>query len=187
MFNYPTSLPIPPRDNLVSDLLRSFLNGNRRGLPLPYFIKTKTNCTRVTYLQIYKDGNKAVISCSSDAFALCLHKLKDLAGSPTMPPTAGMSSAMETAIVTEYLAMRLDRLIELFQDCLGITGDVLTMGDGGGDLLNSSGDSVILLGATGDGDNSVVRTTESDSFGGDGDCDMNNKGVDLNVCMTWEG
>jgi hypothetical protein len=40
-----------------------------------------------------------------------------------MPPTIGTGSGMETAITIEYLARRLDFLIELLQDCLGVTGD----------------------------------------------------------------
>jgi hypothetical protein len=44
-------------------------------------------------------------------------------GSPTMPQSAG--SGMETAMTTEYLAMRLDRLIELLQDWLGVTSPVV--------------------------------------------------------------
>jgi hypothetical protein len=39
--------------------------------------------------------------------------------SPTMPPAAGTGSGIEMVITTEYLAMRLDWLIELLQDCLG--------------------------------------------------------------------
>jgi hypothetical protein len=44
----------------------------------------------------------------------------DLPCSPTMPSAAGMDSEMEMRITTEYLAMRLDRLMELIQDCLGV-------------------------------------------------------------------
>jgi hypothetical protein len=40
-----------------------------------------------------------------------------------MPPTAEMGLGMETVITKEYLAMRHDHLIELLQDCLGVTGD----------------------------------------------------------------
>jgi hypothetical protein len=36
-----------------------------------------------------------------------------------MPPAAGTGSGIEMVITTEYLAMRLDWLIELLQDCLG--------------------------------------------------------------------
>jgi hypothetical protein len=32
---------------------------------------------------------------------------------------------METAMTTKYLAMRLDRLIELLQDCLGVTSPMV--------------------------------------------------------------
>jgi hypothetical protein len=38
-----------------------------------------------------------------------------------MPPGASTGSGTETAITMEYLAMRIDRLIELLQDCLGVT------------------------------------------------------------------
>jgi hypothetical protein len=51
-----------------------------------------------------------------------------------MPQAAGTGSVTETAITTEYLNMRLDRLIELLQDCLGVTGDILAKGDGVGNL-----------------------------------------------------
>jgi hypothetical protein len=40
-----------------------------------------------------------------------------------MPQPAG--SGMETAMTTKYLAMRLDRLIELLQDWLGVTSPVV--------------------------------------------------------------
>jgi hypothetical protein len=39
-----------------------------------------------------------------------------------MPLTAEMGSGMET-VITKYLAMRHDHLIELLQDCLGVIGD----------------------------------------------------------------
>jgi hypothetical protein len=80
-----------------------------------------------------------------------------------MPPTVGMDSGTEMAIATEYLAMRLDRLIELLRDCLGVTGDdddVLANGDDTDDLLSSSSDSVILPLANGAGDSNATRITE---------------------------
>jgi hypothetical protein len=44
---------------------------------------------------------------------------------------------------TEYLAMRLDRLVELLQDCLGVTSDgsdVLAKGDDMLDMVGGSDD-----------------------------------------------
>jgi hypothetical protein len=82
-----------------------------------------------------------------------------------MPLVADTGSRTETTITTEYLAMRLDRLIELLQDCLGVAsdgGDVLAKGDDAGDLQSSSGDSVILPTANGAGDSSVARIAEGD-------------------------
>jgi hypothetical protein len=54
-----------------------------------------------------------------------------------MPPTTGTTSGTETAITTKCLAMRFDHMIELLQDCLGVTGDgcdVLAKGHDSGDL-----------------------------------------------------
>jgi hypothetical protein len=68
-------------------------------------------------------------------------------GSPTMPSVAGMRSGTEMTITTKYLVMRLDRLIELLQGYLGVTGDggnVLAKGDDAGDLQSSGNDNAIL-------------------------------------------
>jgi hypothetical protein len=88
-----------------------------------------------------------------------------------MPTVADTCSGMEMAITTEYLAVRLDRLIESLQDCLGVTGDcgdVLAKGDDAGDLQSSGGDSAILLAANGVGDNSVAWITEGDDLADEG-------------------
>jgi hypothetical protein len=73
-------------------------------------------------------------------------------------PTAGTGSGTEMMINTEYLVMRLDRLIELLQECLGVTGDggnVLAKGDDAGD-----GDNAILPMADGVGDSSTEQITK---------------------------
>jgi hypothetical protein len=60
-----------------------------------------------------------------------------------MSPAAGIDSGTETAITTEYLVMRIDRLIELIQDCLCVIGDgsnVLAKRDNMLDAISSSGD-----------------------------------------------
>jgi hypothetical protein len=46
-----------------------------------------------------------------------------------MPSAVGTGSGTDKAITTEYMAMTLDCTIELFQDCLGVTGDLLPKGD----------------------------------------------------------
>jgi hypothetical protein len=83
--------------------------------------------------------------------------------SPTMPLVVGTGSETETAITTDYLAMRLDHLIELIQGRLGVTsdsGDFLATGDDAGDLQSSGGNSVILPATNDAGDSSTARIAE---------------------------
>jgi hypothetical protein len=80
-----------------------------------------------------------------------------------MPPIADMGSGTEKAITMKYLAMRHDHLIELLQDCLGVTSDgvnVLAKGDDTGDRQSSDGNSAILPAADGTGDSSATRIME---------------------------
>jgi hypothetical protein len=89
-----------------------------------------------------------------------------------MPPTVGMGSGTETAITAEYLAMRLDRLIELLQDCLGVTGDdgdVLAKGDDADNLQSFNGDNAILPATDGAGNNSATRITQGSKLADEGD------------------
>jgi hypothetical protein len=86
-----------------------------------------------------------------------------------MPPTVGTDSGMEVVIAIEYLAMRLDCLIELLQDCLGVTGDgddILAKDNDTDDLLSSSGDSVILPLADGAGDSNATWIVEGGNLAG---------------------
>jgi hypothetical protein len=76
-----------------------------------------------------------------------------------MPSAVSMGSGTKTAITTEYLAMRLDHLIELLHDCLGVTGDggdVLAKGDDTDDLQSSGGDNAILPATDGASDNNAA-------------------------------
>jgi hypothetical protein len=94
-----------------------------------------------------------------------------VSGLPTMPPVAGTGSGTETAVTTEYLAMRLDQLIELLQDCLGVTGDngdVLAKGDDAGDLRSFGRDSVILPVADGADDSNAARIAKSGDLADEG-------------------
>jgi hypothetical protein len=96
--------------------------------------------------------------------------ISDLPCLPTMPSAAGLGLGTETAITTEYLAMRLDHLIELLQDCLGVTGDddVLAKGYDIDDLQSSGGDSVILHAADDAGDSSSTRIAEGANHADEG-------------------
>jgi hypothetical protein len=82
-----------------------------------------------------------------------------------MPQAAGTGSGTETAITTEYLAMRLDCLIELLQDCLGVTGDG---GDDASDLQSFDGDNVILPTADNVGDSSTTRIAKAGNLADEG-------------------
>jgi hypothetical protein len=46
-----------------------------------------------------------------------------------MPSAVGTGSGTDKAITTEYMVMTLDCPIELFQDYLGVTGNLLAKGD----------------------------------------------------------
>jgi hypothetical protein len=80
-----------------------------------------------------------------------------------MPPIADMSSGTETTITMEYLTMRHDHLIELLQDCLGVTDDgvnILAKGNDVGDLQSSDGNSAILPVANRTSDSSATQIME---------------------------
>jgi hypothetical protein len=87
-----------------------------------------------------------------------------------MPPVTGTGTGTKMTITTEYLAMRLDRLIELLQDCLGVTGDggdLQAKGDDVGDLQSSDDDSTRPT-ADGTGDSSAARIAEGRSLADEG-------------------
>jgi hypothetical protein len=113
----------------------------RVGLGLLYFLSCRSVVERGsiapawfrTTTIIHQLSNSAMFSYLPHPWILTHDNLVfGCTGSPTMPQTVGTGTGTKMVITTEYLAMRLDRQIELLQDCLGVidnSGDVLAKGD----------------------------------------------------------